>query len=206
MLRRKIYQDLVLWKLQKDKTQLKEALLIKGARQVGKSYIVEKFGRNKDFYDSFIKINFIEHPELKGKIDVGFKVYREAKSNLEPYKPVKNDSKNSLNDLFQELEKQVTPLRKGWTKESLLTEIMLRQGFALDSIKESLKSLKKNDVICIKDDRFEGRLIICLDDKIHKDTILSLQLGDDDLFVCLDSAIDDENYCQLSDKGRIATI
>ncbi|OWV10889.1 site-specific DNA-methyltransferase [Fibrobacter sp. UWB5] len=147
-----------------------------------------------------------EHPELKGKIDVGFKVYREAKSNLEPYKPVKNDSKNSLNDLFQELEKQVTPLRKGWTKEGLLTEIMLRQGFALDSIKESLKSLKKNDVICIKDDRFEGRLIVCLDDKIHKDTILSLQLGDDDLFVCLDSAIDDENYCQLSDKGRIATI
>ena len=65
MLRRKIFDKLVAWKLLKDKTHLKEALLIKGARQVGKSYIVEQFGLNKNYYESFIKINFIEHPELK---------------------------------------------------------------------------------------------------------------------------------------------
>ena len=81
MLRRKIYQDLVSWKLQKDKMQLKEALLIKGARQVGKSYIVDQFGRNKDFYESFVKINFIEHPELKGAFK-GSKEPNQIYSNL----------------------------------------------------------------------------------------------------------------------------
>ena len=65
MLKRKIYDVLLAWKEAKNKNQLKEVLLIKGARQVGKSYIVEKFGNNKELYDSFININFIERPELK---------------------------------------------------------------------------------------------------------------------------------------------
>ena len=47
MLKRKMYDELLSWKERKNKNQLKEALLIKGARQVGKSYLVEKFGENK---------------------------------------------------------------------------------------------------------------------------------------------------------------
>lgn len=63
MLRRKAYQQLLKWKNDRRDKALKEALLIKGARQVGKSYLVEKFGENE--YDSFIEINFIKQPELK---------------------------------------------------------------------------------------------------------------------------------------------
>ena len=58
ILRRKIYDYLLDWKANKDR----KCLLIKGARQVGKSFIVEQFG--KENYDSFIEINFIFHPEL----------------------------------------------------------------------------------------------------------------------------------------------
>ena len=60
MLRRKILDFLTAWKANHGA----ECLLINGARQVGKSYIVEHFG--KTHYDSFIKIDFIEHPDLKG--------------------------------------------------------------------------------------------------------------------------------------------
>ena len=63
MLRRKIYDQLLLWKAKKHEKGMKECLLIKGARQVGKSYIVEQFG--KENYESFISINFITQPELK---------------------------------------------------------------------------------------------------------------------------------------------
>lgn len=63
MLRRKIYDQLLLWKVKKHEKGMKECLLIKGARQVGKSYIVEQFG--KENYESFISINFITQPELK---------------------------------------------------------------------------------------------------------------------------------------------
>ena len=57
MLRRKIYDQLLLWKAEKREKSIKECLLIKGARQVGKSFIVEQFG--KENYESFISINFI---------------------------------------------------------------------------------------------------------------------------------------------------
>ncbi len=59
MLRRKIYDMLLAWK----KSKKQECLLVKGARQVGKSFIIRKFGQ--DNYSSVIEINFYEHPEYK---------------------------------------------------------------------------------------------------------------------------------------------
>jgi len=59
MLKRKMYQFLTDWKERKGK----ECLLIKGARQIGKTFIVEEFGKNE--YKSFIEINFLKVPSLK---------------------------------------------------------------------------------------------------------------------------------------------
>ncbi len=56
-LRRKFYDRLVEWKA----TKRQECLLIKGARQIGKTFIVEKFGREQ--YDSFIEFNFVLDPD-----------------------------------------------------------------------------------------------------------------------------------------------
>ena len=42
-MRRKVYNELLLWK---EKYSNKEALLIDGARRVGKSWIVEEFAKN----------------------------------------------------------------------------------------------------------------------------------------------------------------
>lgn len=52
-MKRKIYNKLLEWKT---KHADKEALLIDGARRVGKSYIVEEFARNE--YKSYILVNF----------------------------------------------------------------------------------------------------------------------------------------------------
>lgn len=52
-MKRKIYSKLLEWK---QKRARKEALLIDGARRVGKSYIAEEFGRNE--YKSYILVNF----------------------------------------------------------------------------------------------------------------------------------------------------
>ena len=59
MLKRKFYDTLVNWK----KTKKHECLTVTGARQVGKTYIIEKFGQEN--YDSYIYINFLKNPELK---------------------------------------------------------------------------------------------------------------------------------------------
>jgi len=59
MLKRKAYQELLNWK----KVHKKECLMVKGARQVGKTYLVREFGKNE--YKSFVEINFIKNQDLK---------------------------------------------------------------------------------------------------------------------------------------------
>lgn len=59
MLKRKAYKNLLEWK----EKHSKNCLMIKGARQVGKTYLVREFGKNE--YDSLIEINFIKNKELK---------------------------------------------------------------------------------------------------------------------------------------------
>lgn len=64
-MKRKIYNELVRWKTEKDGTT---ALLIEGARRIGKSYIAEEFARNE--YESYILIDFSKAPSrVKGWFD-----------------------------------------------------------------------------------------------------------------------------------------
>lgn len=59
MLKRKMYEQLLRWKNNKGK----ECLLIKGARQVGKTYLVREFAKAE--YESFVEINFHMQSSLK---------------------------------------------------------------------------------------------------------------------------------------------
>ncbi len=59
MLERKAYARMRAWKDSPSKT----ALLVTGARQIGKTYLVRKFA--KDNYDSVIEFNFILDPDAK---------------------------------------------------------------------------------------------------------------------------------------------
>ena len=58
MFKRKIYDTLLSWKKESDG---RTALLIEGARRVGKSTVVEEFGKNE--YDSYILIDFSIAPK-----------------------------------------------------------------------------------------------------------------------------------------------
>lgn len=62
-LRRRFYEYLLEWK----RTKRQECLLVKGARQIGKTYIVRKFGREN--YDEFVEINFVLNPEYMSVFD-----------------------------------------------------------------------------------------------------------------------------------------
>ena len=57
-LKRKIYDDLIRWK---ENSQGATALMIDGARRVGKSYIAEEFARTE--YKSYILIDFGNAPQ-----------------------------------------------------------------------------------------------------------------------------------------------
>ncbi|MBQ9251712.1 MAG: ATP-binding protein [Clostridia bacterium] len=68
MLRRKMMAELIRWR---ESGPEKKCLMIRGARQVGKTYLVREFGKS---YTNYIELNFIEHPEysniFSGSLDV----------------------------------------------------------------------------------------------------------------------------------------
>ena len=63
MLKRKIYSRLLDWKRRRHHEHIKKCLLVKGARQVGKSFIIREFGQRE--YESFVCIDFFRQPDLK---------------------------------------------------------------------------------------------------------------------------------------------
>ena len=166
-------------------------------RRSGKQ-ILEEAKSNKDMFSEDYQL------------DIGFKVYRLQNSNFLKYTPVEGQNENSQNKLFEEFEKNQIPLVEGWKAENVLTEIILKQGFALDCTKEKVDSFKKNTIWKITDSADavskKIKLYVCLDNSIEEETIKNLTLNDDEKFICLDAAIDDSAYARLADKGRIETI
>jgi predicted AAA+ superfamily ATPase len=63
LLKRKIYDDLLSWKAKDDKL----CLLVRGARQVGKTFIIELFAREN--YKHYTFINFDKNPHYKAIFD-----------------------------------------------------------------------------------------------------------------------------------------
>lgn len=94
MLKRKAYNYLLEWKNKRKECKLKEVILLKGARQVGKTSIVEEFGKSE--YKNFIEINFIKNPDLKN-IFLGSKEVSDILTNMSIYIPTfKIDNGNTL--------------------------------------------------------------------------------------------------------------
>lgn len=61
MLKRKAYKNLLEWKQQKGHG----ALLVTGARQIGKTYLLEEFARNE--YEAYVKVDFVKDLEAKNR-------------------------------------------------------------------------------------------------------------------------------------------
>ena len=67
-LRRKIDDYLIEWK----KNENRLPLIIKGARQIGKTNAIRNFGKNN--YKTYIEINFALQPQFKTIFEDGFEV------------------------------------------------------------------------------------------------------------------------------------
>lgn len=65
ILKRKIYDHLVEWKSSKNR----KPLIVNGARQVGKSYILQEFGRTE--FENYIIVNLETDKALSQKFDEG---------------------------------------------------------------------------------------------------------------------------------------
>ena len=99
-MKRKIYDRLLQWKNEKDGTT---ALMIEGARRIGKSYIAEKFAENE--YDSYILIDFSKAPaRVRGWFDEYLEDIDTLLQNIQLHYKKKLTPRKSL-IIFDEVQK-----------------------------------------------------------------------------------------------------
>jgi len=150
------------------------------------------------------RVSEILKKEKKNELkDLGFKTFKLQHSNFKPWKNYIGTDIKELENLF---ESNNSPLVEDWKEENLLSEIILIEGFPLDSKINRLESYKKNSITELRSDFCEHKLLVCLDTTIDDETINELTLSDNDIFICLDTAISDKDKVTLQDKGLIKTI
>ncbi len=136
-------------------------------------------------------------------VDAGFYILKLDRSHFTTWKDYEGANLKELDELFK---KQETPLVDGWKAENLLVEVMLQEGFPLDSEVAELEGCKANRLIQVTSESCRHRLLVSFDEKIARETIDGLAIEGEDIFICLDSALTDEQKATLSDKGFLKTI
>ena len=136
--------------------------------------------------------------------DLGFAVYRLDRSHFKAWQDYDGPpNPAAIDDLFSRFEDPLTP---GWQPRALLDEVLLLQGFPLDSRRTRLKDYSSNVLVRIECDWFSYRLFVCLDSALHPATLDQLPLDPDDKFICLDSALIDQTKQQLTDRCTLVVI
>jgi adenine-specific DNA-methyltransferase len=139
--------------------------------------------------------------------DLGFRVYKLIHSNFTAWQDYTGDNVQEVETLFDNAQ---TPLVEGWQEDGLLSEVLLLEGFPLDSAITTPAGFRRNALKQVESDARAHRLLACFDRKVHDDTIQRLYTllaeRSEDVFVCLDSALTDEAKMRLADAGNLKTI
>jgi adenine-specific DNA-methyltransferase len=136
--------------------------------------------------------------------DLGFKVYKLDRSNLKIWKDYDGEDIPEFEQLSLNFQ---NPLGESFSEEKVVTEIQLLEGFPLDSKIKQDDKFVKNKVLCVTSEHIGHRLFICLDSKLDISTVQDVRLlEDEDIFICLDNAITDQEKMMLADGCNVKTI
>lgn len=136
------------------------------------------------------------------KGDTDFKSLNLSKSNYRQWNLLtdKDDEQKLKKQMKLFLEK---PLVDGYDEKSVVYEILLKEGYDLNSkvTQEKNGNIKYWQVI--DEDK---KLLVTFEKKITKDQVESLKLTDEDTFVCLDSALDDTTKINIGRNLNVKVI
>ena len=153
-----------------------------------------------------LNLNLENEKEKPGQdIDLGFKVYRLARSSFLEWDVYEGSDAREYQTTLAEYA--ATSLVDVWKPEDVLTEVLLQQGFPLDSRISVDSQISSNTVYQVRSEAHEFCLRVCLD--IHLAIATAEELFNkpkDDVFICLDTALSDELKMQLADAVNLYVI
>jgi adenine-specific DNA-methyltransferase len=136
--------------------------------------------------------------ENKSNQDRGFKVFKLVRSNYKIW-----DEYQEQNE--KELRKQLTLFKESLIEkykiEDVIYECIIKEGFDLNS---KIEQTKENKIYKIYND--SNYFFMTLEKKITDDVIKKIKLTKDTVFICLDSALDNNSKNSLSLKCILKTI
>ena len=123
--------------------------------------------------------------------NLGFKVFKLAKSNFPRVEfapdPDKSEAEN-IELLKQYIRDKEATFHFQWERETVLDEVLLKNGFTLNYTITLRPEFAKNEVFLAKDVYKES--LICLDQKLDATTIDHFKTHSEHFFICLQLALD----------------
>ena len=136
--------------------------------------------------------------------DLGVKIFKLTESNYRQWNGVEESNAESYENqlrLFSE-----NPLVDQWIPKNVIYEVAIKEGYQLDCFIVQVDDLEQNAIFRVSSGDEEQTFYICLDAELFQDEIDKLKLTTDDLFICLDKALDDTQAANLALQCRLKTI
>lgn len=154
-----------------------------------------------------IKQDSAGKPELSDRElpeDLGFRVFKMVQSNYAPWPGVQ--TQEDVETYTAQMALFADPLFEGWTPEGVIWEVATKEGYGLNSQIEQVTQIADSLIYRVTDPDREQFFFICLDNEVSLAKLKSLDLTENDLFVCRDVALDDETAANLALQCRLKTI
>lgn len=137
--------------------------------------------------------------------DLGFKVFKLAKPNIEQWVPEADRDPDSY---AKKLNVFDDPLVADWTPENVLLEVALREGFGLNAKFEKKQPTDGITIYEITDPDKDPpqTFAVCLDEEVRIELSKHYSLSPDTLLICRDKALDDTAAANLALQCRLKTI
>ena len=135
--------------------------------------------------------------------DLGLRVFKLTNSNYRQWRGVEDIDED---EYAEEMGLFTDSLLESWKTEDVIWEVAIKEGYSLSSTVEELNSTKDNSVWRVTDQDRGQSFFICLDDTLNSATVRALKLGKEDLFVCRDAAVTDEQAANLALTCQLKTL
>lgn len=136
--------------------------------------------------------------------DLGVKIFKLTESNYRQWNGVEESNAESYANQLRLFSGN--PLISEWSPENVIYEVAVKEGYQLDCRINQFETIEQNTVFQVVSSDKEQTFYICLDSELFQDEIDKLKLTHDDLFVCLDKALDDTQAANLALQCRLKTI
>jgi adenine-specific DNA-methyltransferase len=146
-----------------------------------------------------------QNKESGKKLDIGFKVFKLQNSNFRKWNILTSEA--GIEEVKSQAKLLIDkPLVDKYKEEDVVQEVLLKEGFSLNSQVTKRKAKSKLDFFFVQDVENSKQAYITFEEKLTKEKVDELEIPKDTLFVCFDSALDDNLKANISRNINLKVI